>query len=128
MNMVDDAPSLTQARMGKEETIWEATGVLRAWIEKHGVPRALYTDWKIRGRFLIRRSIQQRSRIWPAGESHRIATATRRDLLTAVASRRPVGRPEIKAWVQEYKSSLLAARSPTLRGQVIASLHRALNR
>jgi transposase len=46
MNMVDDATSLTQARMGKEETIWAATGVLRAWIEKHGVPRALYTDWK----------------------------------------------------------------------------------
>jgi transposase-like protein len=46
MNMVDDATSLTQARMGKEETIWAAVGVLRAWIEKHGVPRALYTDWK----------------------------------------------------------------------------------
>ena len=46
MNMVDDATSLTQARMGKEETIWAAVGVLRAWIKKHGVPRALYTDWK----------------------------------------------------------------------------------
>lgn len=44
--MVDDATSLTQARMGKEETIWAAVGVLRAWIEKLGVPRALYTDWK----------------------------------------------------------------------------------
>ena len=32
--------------MGKEETIWAAVGVLRAWIEKYGVPRALYTDWK----------------------------------------------------------------------------------
>ena len=46
MNMVDDATSQTQARMGKEETIWAATGVLRRWIEKYGVPRALYTDWK----------------------------------------------------------------------------------
>jgi hypothetical protein len=46
MNMVDDARSETQARLGKEETIWAAAGVLRAWIEKYGVPRALYTDWK----------------------------------------------------------------------------------
>jgi len=46
MNMVDDATSHTLARMGKEETIWAAAGVLRRWIEKYGVPRALYTDWK----------------------------------------------------------------------------------
>src|SRR5436189_3596466 len=46
MNMVDDATSETQARMGKEETIGAAAGVLRAWIGKYGVPRALYTDWK----------------------------------------------------------------------------------
>jgi len=46
MDMVDDATSDTQARIGKEETIWAAAGVLRVWIEKYGVPRALYTDWK----------------------------------------------------------------------------------
>src|SRR5262252_5387773 len=46
MNMVDDARSQTQACMGKEETIWAAVNVLRRWIEKYGVPRALYTDWK----------------------------------------------------------------------------------
>src|SRR6202521_5160603 len=46
MDMVDDATSETQARLGKEETIWAAAGVLRAWIEKYGVPGALYTDWK----------------------------------------------------------------------------------
>jgi hypothetical protein len=46
MNMVDDATSTTEARMGKEETIWAAVEVLRAWIGKYGVPRALYTDWK----------------------------------------------------------------------------------
>ena len=32
--------------MGMEVTIWAAAGVLRAWIANHGVPRALYTDWK----------------------------------------------------------------------------------
>jgi len=46
MDMVDDATSTTEARMGKEETLWAAAGVLRVWIEKYGVPRALYTDWK----------------------------------------------------------------------------------
>jgi transposase len=46
MNMVDDATGSTLCRMGKEETIWAAVGVLRAWIERYGVPQALYTDWK----------------------------------------------------------------------------------
>lgn len=46
MNMVDDATGRTLARLGKEETIWAAVGVLRAWLEQYGVPRALYTDWK----------------------------------------------------------------------------------
>src|SRR5439155_4983688 len=46
MDMVDDATSMTQARLGKEETIWAAVEVLRVWIGKYGVPRSLYTDWK----------------------------------------------------------------------------------
>jgi hypothetical protein len=46
MSMVDDATSHTQARMAKEETIWAAVGVLRAWIHHYGVPRTLYTDWR----------------------------------------------------------------------------------
>ena len=46
MNMVDDASGDTLARLGSEETIWTAAGVLRAWVKKYGVPVALYTDWK----------------------------------------------------------------------------------
>ena len=46
MNMVDDATGRTEARMGKQETIWAAVNVLRSWIDRYGVPRALYTDWK----------------------------------------------------------------------------------
>lgn len=46
MNMVDDATGTTLARLGKEETIWAAVDVLRGWIDRYGVPRALYTDWK----------------------------------------------------------------------------------
>jgi len=46
MNMVDDATGTTLCRVGEEETIWAAVGVLRAWIGRYGVPQALYTDWK----------------------------------------------------------------------------------
>jgi hypothetical protein len=46
MNMVDDATSTVEALIGDEETIWAAARVLRQWIEKYGVPLALYTDWK----------------------------------------------------------------------------------
>lgn len=46
MNMVDDATSTVEAHLADEETIWAAARVLRQWIEKYGVPLALYTDWK----------------------------------------------------------------------------------
>lgn len=46
MNMTDDATSEVELRLGKEETIWAAVHTLRKWIEKHGVPQALYVDWK----------------------------------------------------------------------------------
>jgi transposase len=46
MNMVDDATSTVEAHLGDPETIWAAARVLRQWIEKYGVPLALYTDWK----------------------------------------------------------------------------------
>src|SRR5208282_4587240 len=46
MHMVDDATSAALGWFSQEETIWAAAGVLRRWIERHGVPQALYTDWK----------------------------------------------------------------------------------
>ena len=46
MNMVDDATGTTLARFAEEETTWAAVEILQAWIAQHGVPRALYTDWK----------------------------------------------------------------------------------
>lgn len=46
MNMVDDATGTTLARFHEQETIWGAVDVFRRWIQKYGVPRALYTDWK----------------------------------------------------------------------------------
>jgi transposase len=46
MNMTDDATSAVELRLGEEETIWAAANTLRGWVEKHGVPQALYVDWK----------------------------------------------------------------------------------
>jgi hypothetical protein len=46
MNMVDDATGNTLSQLHQQETTWAAAEVLRAWVEKYGVPRALYTDWK----------------------------------------------------------------------------------
>jgi hypothetical protein len=46
MHMVDDATRQGLGCFSEEETIWAAAGVLRRWIERHGVPQALYTDWK----------------------------------------------------------------------------------
>src|SRR5438045_6136181 len=46
MNLVDDATASTLGRLGAQERIWAAAGVLHRWIEKYGAPLALYTDWK----------------------------------------------------------------------------------
>ena len=42
MNLVDDATSTTPCRMGEQETIWAAVGVLRAWIESTGAAGAVH--------------------------------------------------------------------------------------
>jgi hypothetical protein len=46
LTLVDDATGRSLGRFGAQETIWAAVAVLRAWIDRHGIPRALYTDWK----------------------------------------------------------------------------------
>jgi hypothetical protein len=46
MNLVDDATARAAMRMEPEETIWGAVRVLRSWIERYGVPQALYVDRK----------------------------------------------------------------------------------
>lgn len=43
---VDDATSTADGRMSEQETTWAAARVLRAWVERYGIPHALYTDWK----------------------------------------------------------------------------------
>src|SRR3974390_1948220 len=46
IDMVDDATNTTWAQLGEQETIWAVADALRTWIERYGVPLALYVDWK----------------------------------------------------------------------------------
>ncbi len=46
MNFVDDATGRALCRFSDEETTWAAADLLEAWVLKHGVPQALYCDWK----------------------------------------------------------------------------------
>jgi hypothetical protein len=46
MHMVDDASSAMLCQFSAQESIWAAARLLRSWIERYGIPRALYTDWK----------------------------------------------------------------------------------
>jgi hypothetical protein len=46
VSLVDDATGVTLSRFAAEESTWAVAGVLRAWVERHGIPRAIYADWK----------------------------------------------------------------------------------
>lgn len=46
IDLVDDATNTTWAQLGEQETIWAVADGLRAWIQRYGVPLALYVDWK----------------------------------------------------------------------------------
>src|SRR3974390_1366800 len=48
IDMVDDASNKTWAQLGEQETIWAVADALRTWIERYGVPLALYVDGKNR--------------------------------------------------------------------------------
>lgn len=46
MNLVDDATGHALCMFSQEETTWAAADLLEAWVRTHGVPQALYCDWK----------------------------------------------------------------------------------
>lgn len=46
MNMVDDATGKTMGRLDEQETTAGAMKLLWSWIDKYGIPAALYTDRK----------------------------------------------------------------------------------
>jgi len=46
ISLVDDATGVTLSRFAREETTWAVAEVVRAWVERYGIPRAIYADWK----------------------------------------------------------------------------------
>jgi hypothetical protein len=46
MKMIDDASSKRKVLLAEEETIFAAMALLWKWIDRYGIPRALYTDKK----------------------------------------------------------------------------------
>lgn len=46
MGMADDVTGKSLALLSEEETIVAAMKVLWAWVEKYGIPKAIYVDWK----------------------------------------------------------------------------------
>lgn len=46
INLVDDATGIAVGQFTEEETTWAVADVLRKWVERYGIPRAIYTDWK----------------------------------------------------------------------------------
>ena len=58
INMVDDATGVTLATITSGETAWGVADTLRAWVEKYGIPGALYVDWKTV--YLVRTTEKQR--------------------------------------------------------------------
>jgi len=46
MNFVDDATGRALCRFSDQETTWAAADLLQTWVLEHGIPAALYCDWK----------------------------------------------------------------------------------
>ncbi len=92
LTMIDDATGITLGQFVEAETTWSAAGLLAAWCERYGVPRALYTDWH---------SVYQRT-----------ATATERGR----EERRVV--TQFGRMCERLGIHLIAARSPQAKGRV----------
>ncbi len=91
MNFVDDATGRALCRFSAEETIWAATDLLAAWVLKHGVPKALYCDWK---------NVYKRK-------------PTSRELLAGIEPETQFGRMCAKLGIR-----IIAASSPQAKGRV----------
>ena len=91
MDLVDDATGNMLCLLGEEETIWAAVDLLWAWIEKYGIPRALYTD----------------------GKNVYVREASEEEKLTGQAPLTAFGR-----MCQKLGIRILAAHSPQAKGRV----------
>jgi hypothetical protein len=91
MSLIDDATGTVRACFGAEETTWAAAGLLRAWIEQYGVPRALYVDAK----------------------TVYVRAATSQELAAGVAPQTQFGRMCAALGIE-----LIVARSPEAKGRI----------
>lgn len=91
MNLVDDATGRAMCLFSPEETTWAAADVLEAWVRAHGIPQALYCDWK---------SVYQRR-------------PTTREVLEGVEPETQFGRMCRKLGIR-----IIAASSPEAKGRV----------
>jgi len=91
MHLVDDATSRALFRFEQQETTWGAANLLRGWIERHGVPMALYVDWK----------------------NVYVRAATTKEQLAGKAPRTQFGRMCEKLGIR-----IIAANSPQAKGRV----------
>jgi hypothetical protein len=91
MHLVDDATSQALFRFEEQETTWGAANLLRGWIERHGVPMALYVDWK----------------------NVYVRAATPKEQLAGKAPRTQFGRMCEKLGIR-----IIAANSPQAKGRV----------
>jgi transposase len=91
MNLVDDASGRGMFVFADEETTWAAADLLERWVRRHGIPQALYCDWK---NVYLRR-------------------ATARETIEGVEPRTQFGRMCEKLGIR-----LIGASSPEAKGRV----------
>ena len=91
MNFVDDATGVALCRFSDQETTWAAADLLAAWVRQHGVPKALYCDWK---------NVYQRQ-------------PTSREALAGIKPETQFGRMCAKLGI-----TIMAASSPQAKGRV----------
>ncbi len=92
LTMIDDATGTTLAQFVPAETTWTAAALVERWIQRYGVPRALYTDWH--------------------GAYHRAPTASER-----TREERPVV-TQFGRMCRKLDITLVAASSPQAKGRV----------
>jgi transposase len=117
MNMVDDATTTTCCRLGEQETIWAAVGVLRSWIGKYGVPRALYTDWKN----VYKRQPTERERLRGKASTTQFGRMCERLQIRIIAASSPQAKGRVERNNGVYQDRLVKK----LRGQGIQSYEAA---
>jgi transposase len=113
ITMVDDATSRSAGRFSEEETIWAVAAVLRQWIEQHGVPLALYTDWK---NVYVRAAtaVEQGAGVVPLTQFGRMCAALKIQII-------PASSPQAKGRVERNHGTHQDRLVKKLRRQAIAA-------